>query len=158
MGAKKDEHYFHVRLEWTEGTSGSTLDYQAYSRSHEIKCPGKPSVSMSAAPQYLGDPARMNPEELMTMAISSCQMLTYLALAAAAGIRVLAYTDEAEGIMENREGKMWMTHVRLRPKILVPQGTDQEKALSLVEKAHSQCFIANSVKSEIVNQPEIVIV
>ncbi len=156
MEAKKDEHYFHARLEWTEGEKGSTLDYQAYSRSHQVTCPGKISLAMSSAPQYLGDPQRLNPEELMTMAVSSCQMLTYLALASGAGIRVLAYTDEAEGVLEKKDRKMQMTRMRLRPKILVPAGTDGEKALALVEKAHAQCFIANSIKADIVNQAEIV--
>ncbi|MFQ5598552.1 MAG: OsmC family protein [Nitrospiria bacterium] len=157
MERKKDEHYFHTRLEWTEETGGSTLDYQSYNRSHLIKIPGKAPMRLSAAPQYLGDPERLNPEELFTMALSSCQMLTYLALASGAGIRVLAYTDEAEGILKKQDQKMRMACVLLRPKILVSQGTNTEKAMALVEKAHAQCFIANSVTSEIVHRPEIVL-
>ncbi len=156
MGYEVD--YFHARLEWIEGDEGTTLDYGTYGRNHLVKCPEKPAMTMSAAPQYKGDPTRHNPEELFTASIASCQMLTYLALAAFAKIRVLAYTDDAEGILKVDEHKIrWVTRVVLRPKILITKEEDRNKALALVEKAHKQCFIANSVKTEIVNEPEIIV-
>jgi len=154
MGYEVD--YFHARLEWVEGDSGTTLDYGAYSRTHHVKCPEKTEIVMSAAPQYKGSPILHNPEELFTASIASCQMLTYLALAAFTKIRVLAYTDDAEGILkvDNRK-KRWITRVILRPKILISEESDPEKALSLVDRAHKQCFVASSVNTEIINEPEI---
>ncbi|MFQ5779886.1 MAG: OsmC family protein [Nitrospiria bacterium] len=157
MDELDEEHFFHTRLEWTEGEGGTTLDYEAYRRSHRAKCPEKPPIEMSAAPQYLGDPDRLNPEELFTASLASCQMLTYLALAAFAGIRILSYTDEAEGVLAKKERKMQMVRILLRPKIVVAEGTDREKALALVQKAHAQCFIANSVTTEAVIQPNVVV-
>jgi organic hydroperoxide reductase OsmC/OhrA len=116
---------------------------------------------MSSAPAFQGDPARHNPEELYVMALSSCQMLTYLAVAGRAGIEVLSYADDAEGILELAaavEGrrKMKMTRVTMRPRIRVAAGTDVAAARSLVEKAHAGCFIANSVSCEVVLQPEVI--
>ncbi len=156
MGYEVD--YFHARLEWLEGAQGTTLDYGAYGRSHLLKCPEKTVISMSAAPQYKGDPALHNPEDLFTASIASCQMLTYLALAAFAKIRILAYADDAEGILKADDRRVrWVTQVVLRPKILITKETDREKALALVEKAHKQCFIAQSVKTEVINEPEIIV-
>ncbi len=156
MGYEVD--YFHARLEWVEGDEGSSLDYDSYGRTHTIKCPEKPAIKISAAPQYKGDPALHNPEELFTASIASCQMLTYLALAAFAKIRILAYTDDAEGILKADDKKVrWITQVVLRPKILIEKESDREKALSLIKKAHQQCFIASSVKTEIINKAEIIV-
>lgn len=156
MGYEVD--YFHARIEWLEGNEGTTLDYGAYGRAHRLKCPEKADVQMSAAPQYKGDSTFHNPEELFTASIASCQMLTYLALAAFAKIRVLAYTDDAEGILKADARKIRrVTQVVLRPKILIAKQADSENALALVERAHKQCFIANSVTTEIVNEPEIIV-
>lgn len=151
------EIFFHTRLEWSEVEGQSTLDYESYPRSHQVYCPKKPPIEMSAAPQYQGDPNRLNPEELFTASIASCQMLTYLALASFAGIRVLSYTDEAEGVLAKKERKMQMVRILLRPKIVVAEGTDKEKALALVQKAHAQCFIANSITTEAIIQPNILV-
>jgi len=151
------ELFFHTRLEWAEEAGRSTLDYERYPRSHRVHCPEKPPIEMSAAPQYQGDSNRLNPEELFTASIASCQMLTYLALASFAGIRVLSYTDEAEGILAKKERKMQMVRVILRPRIVVVEGTDKEKALALVQKAHAQCFIANSITTEAIIQPNVVV-
>ncbi|VAX30021.1 hypothetical protein MNBD_NITROSPIRAE01-2109 [hydrothermal vent metagenome] len=156
MGYEVD--YFHARIEWLESDEGTTLDYGAYSRSHRMKCPEKTEIVMSAAPQYKGDASFHNPEELFTASIASCQMLTYLALAAFSQVEVLAYTDDAEGILKvDSRKKRWLTQVILRPKILITKESDREKALSLVERAHKQCFIASSVNTEIINKPEILI-
>ena len=151
------EHFFHARLEWVEGEEGTTLDYEAYRRTHIVKFPGKPSIALSAAPHYHGNPQQVHPEELLTASLASSQMLTYLALATGAGIRVLAYTDEAEGVVSEKHQMVSISRVYLRPKILVVTGTDPEKGLALVQKAHTQCFIAHSVHAEIIIQPEIIV-
>lgn len=151
------EHFFHARLEWVEGEEGTTLDYEAYRRTHIVKFPGKPSIALSAAPHYHGDPEQVHAEELLTASLASSQMLTYLALATRAGIRILAYTDEAEGVVSEENKVVSMRRIYLRPKILVVAGADREKGLALVQKAHAQCFIANSIHAEVIIQPEIIV-
>ncbi len=149
--------FFHIRLEWMEGNEGTTRDYETYRRSHQIKCPGKPAITLSAAPQYMGSADHHTAEELLTAAISSGQMLTYLALASQSGIRILAYTDDAEGLLEADGRRRWLRRILLRPKILLEKESDHDKALELVEKAHLQSFIGNSVRADITYQPEVII-
>jgi len=151
------EHFFHARLEWLEGEEGTTRDYEAYRRRHLVKFPGKPSITLSAAPHYHGDADQIHPEELLTSALASSQMLTYLALACASGIRVLAYTDEAEGVVSEHQKRVSLRRIRLRPKILLASENNQKEALSLVQKAHAQCLIAHSIQAEVRIQPEIMI-
>jgi len=155
-------HVFACRTQWTARPGEKTTDLAAYSRRHAVTAGTKPPLIMSAAPAYQGDPALHNPEELLVMALSSCQMLTYLALAGRAGVNVLEYTDDASGRLEISPGPggrrvMRMTQVTLRPRIRVEAGTQPERALALVEKAHAGCFIANSVSCEVTSVPEVIV-
>lgn len=79
------------------------------------------------------------------MSLSACHMLTYLAEAARAGVRVVAYFDAASGTMQMQQGKMRFTEVSLRPQVVVAAGSDPAQAQGLHERAHEHCFIANSV-------------
>jgi organic hydroperoxide reductase OsmC/OhrA len=112
---------------------------------------------VSAAPQYRGDPTRLNPEELFVAALASCQLLTYLALARGAGVSVRSYEDRAVGTLAIADRKMRMTEVLLRPRITVAAGSDEETARGLVDKAHAGCFIANSVACAVRIEAEIVV-
>lgn len=149
-------HRFQSTVEWTGATQGPTRDIKTYSRELEVRLPGKVPIAGSAAPQYLGDPSRPNPEELFLASLSSCQLLTYLALAARAKIEVVSYTDEGEAILAPDDGKWRITKVILRPRIGVAPGSDVEAARRLVDEAHEGCFVARSVSCEVVNEPEIV--
>jgi organic hydroperoxide reductase OsmC/OhrA len=155
-------HRMRCRTVW-EARPGETTAGGTFSREHAVTAEGKPPLAMSAAPAFSGDASRHNPEELFVMALSSCQMLTYLWLAARAGIDVRSYSDEAEGILEPGpavEGRrrMKMTQVTLRPRIVVAAGTDMAHARALVETAHAECFIAASVSCEVITRPEVILV
>ncbi len=142
---------YRCTLEWT----GSSKDYNAFSRNHRVAFEGKPSIEMTAAPEYKGDPSRVNPEDLLVASLASCQMLTYLAIAAMSKVEVLAYQDEAVGKVEKgQDGKMKMTTVTLRPRITISAASNRDRAVGLVTKAHEQCFIANSVTTQVTVEPE----
>lgn len=83
------------------------------------------------------------------MAASSCQLLSFLALAARSRIDVLRYDDDAEAEMPENATPVRITRIVLRPRVLVARGTPEERVLKLLHKAHDQCYIANSLKSEI---------
>jgi len=152
-----DIHLFECVTEWTGAVSGPASDYQTYSRDHRIQFEGRPAIEASSAPAFVGDPNRLNPEEMLTGALSSCQMLTYLAVMARSRIPVVAYTDKATGYMEKGEdGKMWVTRVTLRPQITLQAGASIERATALIDKAHHNCFIANSVKTQVVIEPTFI--
>ena len=92
-----------------------------------------------------GDPAILNPEQLLLMAASSCQMLWFLHLASKARIDVVAYEDEAEALMPEDQEPVRITDVTLRPRIAVAGDASEERVQRLVETAHGYCFIANSL-------------
>ena len=144
--------HFSTRLEWTGARYGATLDPATFSRDLSLSIAGH-SLSISAAPAFQGDPARLNPEQLYVGAISACQALTYLSLAARKGIIVVGYADDAAGWLEKVDGRLQMARVVLRPQIVLAPGVDEQLAGELVERAHGQCFIGNSVTAKITIEP-----
>lgn len=127
-----------------------------YSRDNWLAAHGKAEVFGSAPAAFGGDPRGYNPEELMALSLSQCHLLTYLAIAAKRGIRVLHYEDHAVAQLgKNAEGRTQMVEVLLRPKVTVAKGTNLEDARALHERAHSACFMANSVNFPVRHEPEI---
>ena len=127
-----------------------------YSREHHwtfdggLTIPASPSPSVVPVPY--SNPAHVDPEEAYVASISSCHMLTFLYVASRQGFQVDSYEDEAVGAMaKNEKGAAWVSSVTLNPKIVysgekLPTPTDEDQLHHL---AHEQCFIANSVKTEV---------
>ena len=136
-------------IKWSRG--GKDFTYKTYSRDHVWSLNGN-DVPASATTAYLGSPNRVDPEAALVAALSSCHMLTFLALAANKGFVVDSYEDAAVGHLEkNAQGKLAVTRVELHPKIAFG-GTKQPAAAdldALHEKAHKECFIANSVTTDV---------
>lgn len=151
-------HQFPVAVRWDGSTAAG---YRAYSRTHVSAADGIPDLTVSADRHFRGDPAFHNPEQLLVIAAASCQLLSFLALAANRGIDVLDYSDEAVGTMTPSRGPMSVERIELRPRITVTGGqdggTDTAAVLALVEQAHRECFIANSLRSEIVITPSVTV-
>ena len=119
---------------------------------------GKPALLGSADPAFRGDASLHNPEELLLAALSSCHMLSFLALCVRARIPVVAYTDSASGTMsEKAPHRMGFTEVVLCPRVVIAKGADAGKAKALHEQAHQLCFIANSVNFPVRHEAEIVV-
>jgi organic hydroperoxide reductase OsmC/OhrA len=102
-----------------------------------------------------GDPSVLNPEQLLLMAASSCQMLWFLHVAAKARVDVVAYDDEAEALMPDDEEPVRITEITLRPRITVTGDASDERVHRLVETAHGYCFIANSLNSSMKIEPTV---
>ena len=153
---KGDEHRYQAKTVWTGAADGPTRDYKGYSRAHRIEIPGKPAIEGSSDPAFMGDPARHNPEDMLVAALSACHMLWYLHLCAVKGVVVVAYEDPAEGTMvaAPRDGRF--TEVVLRPQVTIAGDRDRGLAKALHERAHAECFIANSVNFPVRCEPEIV--
>jgi organic hydroperoxide reductase OsmC/OhrA len=100
-----------------------------------------------------GDPAILNPEQLLVMAASSCQMLWFLHLAAKARIDVVAYEDDALALMPEDAEPVRITEITLRPRITVSGDASDERIHKLVHRAHDYCFISNSLNSELSIEP-----
>ena len=123
-------------VKWSR--DGKDFAYKTYSRDHVWRANGN-EIPASATPQYLGNPNRVDPEAALVAALSSCHMLTFLALAANKGFVLDSYEDDAVGHLEkNAAGKMAVTRVDLRPKITFsgakqPTATDLESKLTALE-------------------------
>jgi len=140
---------YRATIHWNRQETEFTQE--EYTRDHVWKFEGGSEVRASAAPQYLGNEALVDPEQAFVASLSSCHMLTFLSLAARDGFVVNDYEDEAVGIMErNAEKRMAITHVVLRPKITWGgEPPNQEQLDKLHQNAHKYCFIANSVTTKI---------
>jgi organic hydroperoxide reductase OsmC/OhrA len=149
-------HVFLSHLEWSGAATGPTHDAATFSRDLTVRIGGQ-TVPMSSAPAFHGDPFRVNPEELFVASLSACQALTYLYLAARNRIAVVGYSDEAQGELEMIEKRMRMSRVTLRPQIVLEPHADVTLAHSLVEKAHANCFIANSVAATVTIEPMVTV-
>ncbi len=139
-----------ITLEWKREAESFT--YDSYNRDHVWLFEGGARVSASAAPAYRGNPAQVNPEDALVAALSSCHMLTFLAVAAKKKFVVDRYSDHAVGFLEkNVKGKLAVTRVILRPKVAFGGAIQPtaEQLTSLHEEAHNGCFIANSVTTDV---------
>ncbi|MEP6696532.1 MAG: OsmC family protein [Pseudonocardiales bacterium] len=146
-------HRYRSHLVWEGSTAAG---YRSYGREHRLVTP--PSTvqfRLSSDPAFRGDPALPNPEQLLLASASSCQLLSFLAGAARAGIDVLAYDDEAEAVMPEDEAPVRITRIVLRPQIVVAAGTDIDRVRSLVAEAHESCYVANTLNAEMVLEPVI---
>ena len=137
------EHRYATTLEWSGNTG---LGYQDYGRTHTISIVGKPDLITTSDPTFHGDPTKHNPEDLLLAALSSCHLLTYLALCARARIVVTAYRDRAMGTMiTTPDGGGHFTEVVLHPEVVVADEAMLAKAQHFHAAALKYCFIANSV-------------
>ena len=122
-----------------------------------MKVEGKPDILGSSDPNFRGDKGRHNPEDLLVASLSTCHMLWYLHLAAAAGLVVTAYEDDAEGHMQLRaDGGGAFVRAVLRPRVTFQGYFDAARAEALHHEAHEKCFVANSVNFPVAVEPEIV--
>ena len=127
--------------------------YDHYNRGHDWKFDAGVVVPGSAAPAYKGDTDRVDPEEAFVSSLSSCHMLTFLAIAARKRLVVDAYEDHAVGHLDkNPQGKLAVTSVDLHPKVTFAPGVEVDAATlkKMHHDAHEHCFIANSVKSLVI--------
>jgi organic hydroperoxide reductase OsmC/OhrA len=149
-------HRYAVHCSW----SGSTgAGYEAYDRTHDgSTAPGTPATTLklSADPAFRGDPTRLNPEQLLVLAAASCQLLSFLAVAARARLDVIGYDDDATGDMPEDDRPVRLTRIVLRPRISVRGPVKEDRVRHLVEVAHRQCYIANSLRTDIVIEPTII--
>jgi len=141
-------------IRW-QNTGPDFLNRQ-YSREHTLHFDGGAVVSGSPSPHIVPAPwsnaAAVDPEEAFVASVASCHMLWFLHVAIDAGFEALSYVDEAVGEMtKNEQGKLWISRVILRPRIEWPGARQPtaEEVESLHHRANDECFIANSIKTEV---------
>lgn len=152
-------HTYTATTLWSRGDA--PFSDRKYSRRHELRFDGGHVLPASSSPLSVkvpySDPAAVDPEEAFVGSISSCHLLWFLDIACRAGFVVDAYRDEAAGVMEHdADGRMAVTRVTLRPVVRFSgKQPTREEHEHLHHRAHEECFIANSVKSEITCEPAV---
>lgn len=148
----------HAQVRWSRGDQVFTDN--RYSRRHDWTFDGGAVVAGSAAPSVvpepMSDPSAVDPEEALVAATSSCHLLWFLGIAAKRGFRVDAYSDDAMGTLgKDAEGRLAVVRVILRPQVLFSGDRlpSEEEHRALHQEAHERCFIANSLRSEVVCEP-----
>jgi organic hydroperoxide reductase OsmC/OhrA len=140
---------YTTRVRWT-GSTG--LGWDNYDRAHTALAPPAEQEVLLTTGESKGDPRILNPEQLVVMAASSCQMLWFLHLAAKARIDVVEYDDDAAASMPEDEG---LSEIVLRPRIVLSEKASEERVRKLVHLAHDHCNIANSLRTPVSIEPRL---
>jgi organic hydroperoxide reductase OsmC/OhrA len=147
-------HEYRARVEW-KGSTG--VGYRGYPRAHSgWTPPAAEGLDLSADPHFGGDSDLPNPEQLLVLAASSCQLLSFLAVAARAGVDVVGYQDDAVGEMPDGVVPQRITRITLRPRVTVGGAVDEAAVRTLLHRAHDECYIASSLTTEVVLEPVVV--
>ncbi len=116
---------------------------------------GKPDIKVATPPEFRGHPGIWTPEDLLVASVNACIMTTFLYYAAREKLEFLSYESSAEGILERGEHGLLFTRVIITPKILVSLAEEVETVKSLMVLSEKNCFISNSLRSEILLTPQI---
>lgn len=150
---------YSAQVAWQRNDAEPFVD-QRYSRRHMLRFDGGAEVLASSSPHSVplpySDASAVDPEELFVAALASCHMLWFLSLAAKGGHVVQRYSDGASGVMaRNAQGQLAMTVVTLRPQVEFAPGTAPDAAAfaTLHHDAHTRCYIANSVRTDVRCEP-----
>ena len=122
-----------------------------------LSASGKPKIVVGSPPEFKGEPDVWAPEELLVGSVNTCMMLTFLTIAQAKGLTPAAYESEAEGLLENVEGRYWITEVAVRPRVSLKDEAEVERAREIMEGVETHCFISNSIKSKVTLAAEFVV-
>jgi organic hydroperoxide reductase OsmC/OhrA len=137
----KSFHY-HSRGVWKQG------------RRIMISAEGKPDLEISSPPEFKGDHGIWTPEDLFVTALNVCIMETFLAFAEQKGLGLAAYSSSAEALLEFKDGKYRFTEITVRPQVAVKSQQDVERARPIMENAHANCFVSNSITTSVRVLPE----
>src|ERR1700733_10819141 len=139
--------------------TSADFTYDTYNRAHDVLFKdGAIVLAGSAAPAFNGDADRVDPEEAFVASLSSCHMLTFLAICARKRLVVDSYEDDADGHLEKgSNGRLWVARGTWRPRVRFRKGTSVDAATlaDIHHKSHEECFIANSVKTEVAVEQQL---
>ncbi len=141
-----DTHYYEVSVKWESDRIG------------ELTSPSLQNVKVATPPEFpKGVPGIWSPEHLFVAAANSCLMTTFLAIAENSKLDFSSFTCGAKGKLEKVDGKFMISEIELMPQVKVKEEADKERAMRIIEKSEKACLISNSMKSNIVLKPEVIL-
>ncbi|MSR99453.1 OsmC family peroxiredoxin [Arthrobacter sp. BL-252-APC-1A] len=148
------QHTYSSLVVWNGTTAGG---YRSYRRDHTASaCPALQELCLSADPAFRGNPELLNPEQLLTVAASSCLLLSFLALASRTGLDIHSYQDRSAAVLDTSTEPVRVTEIVLSPTIHVTSGTDASQVKAVLESAHLGCYIANTLNCPVRLEPTVV--
>jgi len=148
-----DAHFYNVQIEWNKDRKGVMC-------SPELNTPtlGGGCIEVATPPEFpKGIPGIWSPEHLFTAAVSSCLMTTFLAIAENSKLEFTRFHCDSKGKLDQVDGKFLMTEVILEPTVTIVDEKDRERAERVLSKAEAACLISNSIKSNVIMIPKIVV-
>ena len=149
------EPSFEGTLAWAGQPEDQAFDYEHYNRASTLAFDGGARIEASAPGVYHGDDSRANPETLMLGSLMQCHFLTFMAIAAKSRLTVVSYSDRASGRLGMLDGRTRYVEVTLRPRVEFADPSHAARLPALHEKAHSHCFMSNSVNFPIKVEPDL---
>jgi peroxiredoxin-like protein len=138
------QYLYKTEIDWTGERHG------------ELHAPELPKLNIDAPPEFNGHEGVWTPEHLFVASVNSCFMTTFLAIAENSKLEFTSFHADAEGKLEKVEGEgLMITHVTLRPKLVLKHSRDAERALRIFQKAEKHCLISHSIKSETTLEPQV---
>lgn len=140
-------HKYIVNLEWKSERKG------------EISSPELSTTIEVATPADFpkGMPDIWSPEHLFVAAVNTCLMTTFLAIAENSKLEFISFTCNSVGVLDKVDGKFQVSEIILKPELIIPEGTNEERALRIIEKSEQHCLISNSIKTNILLEPKIIV-
>jgi peroxiredoxin-like protein len=140
----ENQYLYKTEVEWTGERHG------------ELRAPALPKLQIDAPPEFKGHEGVWTPEHLFVASVNSCFMTTFLAIAENSKLEFVSFNAAAEGKLEKVEGQgLMITHITLRPKLVIKHSRDAERALRIFQKAEKHCLISNSIRSETKLVPQV---
>lgn len=140
----ENQHLYKTEVEWTGERHG------------RLGAPALPTLAVDAPPEFKGHEGVWTPEHLFVASVNSCFMTTFLAIAENSKLEVVKFNANAEGKLEKVEGQgLMITHITLRPTVIIKSSRDAERALRILEKAEKHCLITNSIRTETKLEPQV---
>jgi peroxiredoxin-like protein len=127
-------------------------------RRGKICSSGKPDIEISSPPEFKGEAGFWTPEDMFIASVNTCTLMTFVAYAQHKGLEFVTYESEAEGLLENVEGKYRFTEIVLHPHLSVKSAEDVERAQKMMEDAHKGCLVSNSITTRVKVFPDIRII
>jgi peroxiredoxin-like protein len=140
----ENQYLYQTEVEWTGERHG------------ELRSAALPKLEVDAPPEFKGHEGVWTPEHLFVASVNSCFMTTFLAIAENSKLDFVKFNAAAEGKLEKVEGQgLMITHITLRPKLVLKNSRDADRALRIFEKAEKHCLISNSIRSETTLEPQV---
>ena len=140
-----EAHYYTVNLNWDAARKG-TISSPELNETIEVATP----------PQFpQGIEGIWSPEHLLTAAVESCFMTTFLSIAENSKLQFSSFKCHSRGKLDKEDGKLWMTEIFLEPELIISNEADREKAERILHKSEAACLITHSIKSKVIMTPLI---